>query len=104
MHYLPAGPSIWMMVHLDSPSSWAMKQQALYQKRIVSDFRNEKPDFVLVDVSKENQKLLPNFITDLEKDSGFKAEWQRYHLVKKIGSYEIYQNKKSADVILTPDR
>ncbi|MDP1573418.1 MAG: hypothetical protein Q8L78_00590 [Coxiellaceae bacterium] len=90
VNYLPAGPSLWMMVHINAPSPWTLNQQALQQKRIVSDFQYKKPDFVLVDISTESQKLLPNFIGTLEKNEAFKQAWRRYHIVKRIGSYDIY--------------
>lgn len=90
LNYLPPGPNVWTLVHIDSISPWGAKQQEIARQRIISDFQNKKPDFVLVDVSKDNQKFLPNFVSSLQKNSVFNQQWQKYQKVKKIGNYEIF--------------
>ena len=76
---------------------WIQTYKEMFLTRVVKVMKIKKPYYVIVDVAKYKayfNGVKFNYIAYFERNAEFRQLWKKYHWVKNISHYAIYQYKK----------
>lgn len=106
VRYLPEAPNCWgipsiVTIKHDPTASkwrqhWIRRYQTTWIRSVIANFQKNKPDYVVVDNSKNKaflQGVAFDYIHFLRQNTAFQKIWENYVLIKTINHRGIYRRK-----------